>query len=1138
MGRRARMGLLLRCLAVMGALGAAAGASLAGAASALAREVIVQGSVPDRYGRILLAFDEPTKVKIQSANGVLVIAFGKPTRIKVEKLVAELPGYVSVVRRDPDETGLRLALIGPVRTNVLEAGEKVFVDLLPPRWVGLPPGLPPEVVAELAERAREAEEKLKAAGVARVEPPRPVALRLAQSARLTRLVFEPPAGTTFRVKQAGSAAELVFDGRLTLDEGGTKPRIADGVRALEAAPGAGSLTVKLAAASGYDLNAFAEEGTLVVDLSRPGPPEPAAVLTPEPPVPPTRPAAAAVLIPIAVEPRQASAPPGAATARAPLVAAPPAGKPRPALEPTATVLPRVELSPDGPGVVFPFAAKTPAAAFERGPNLTLVFDARERIDPAPLATGIGAALRFDGMVAEEGFAALRFSRVGEGRARLVEDGTGWRLTIGHPGLLPPDAVRVSRAADETGQPAVRVELPGAASARWLTEPDGARIAVVTASGRNQGMPTTRSFVEFALAPTLHGIVVEARSDDLKVALGEGGALVSRQAGLTLSSAFRDGREGGDGPALVLGRELWSREANGPVLPRYRELVAASANAPRSARAEARTRLAKFLLANELNHEAAGVLDLARAEDTVFARSREALILSGIAAARTDRFKDAHGFLADDVVAREPEAQLWRAVVELKEKRPGPALVGLRRANDVIDAYPETLAGEIRLAALRAALDLNDVGRAQFEWTAIGRLPAGSIGRDDHDLARARIDEASGRGEDALASYTRLGAENFGRIGAEARLRSIVLRLRGGALKPEEAVKELELLSVAWRGDAVEAATTTELARLYGRLGRWRDMFALARIANRYFGDDPGVRSLSDEVMRQFEALMLGPESEKMSAVDTLALYFDFRYLAPPGRRGDEIVRRLSDKLVELDLLEQAGELLQHQVDKRLVGAARSTIAARLAAVRLMAGKPVLALAALHSTRLPELPEDVRRFRTLLEAKAQADLTRTDLALEVLDGETGPEAERMRAHVLWAARRWREAGETGEQLLGTRWSEPAPLTDRERAEVIRAGVAYLLAEDRIGADRLGQKFGPKMADSPDAKAFAALVAPGAGDSREFRRIAAQVAKSDALRELLDDWRAAHPDAGPELSGADAARPARTGGAPAPTDRSNG
>jgi hypothetical protein len=58
-------------------------------------------------------------------------------------------------------------------------------------------------------------------------------------------------------------------------------------------------------------------------------------------------------------------------------------------------------------------------------------------------------------------------------------------------------------------------------------------------------------------------------------------------------------------------------------------------------------------------------------------------------------------------------------------------------------------------------------------------------------------------------------------------------------------------------------------------------------------------------------------------------------LTPVGPNGDRIVRLLAGRLIHVDLLEQAAQLLQHQVDERLDGLSKATVAADLATVYLM-----------------------------------------------------------------------------------------------------------------------------------------------------------------------------------------------------------
>src|SRR5262245_3207023 len=121
----------------------------------------VSGAVANGYGRLVFTFSEESEAEVRSANGVLIVSFKKPVYINVEHLPLAMPGYVGVARRDPDGGAIRIGLARKVTVNTMPAGEKLFVDLLPDGWSGMPPGLPQEVVDELARRAREAERKVR-----------------------------------------------------------------------------------------------------------------------------------------------------------------------------------------------------------------------------------------------------------------------------------------------------------------------------------------------------------------------------------------------------------------------------------------------------------------------------------------------------------------------------------------------------------------------------------------------------------------------------------------------------------------------------------------------------------------------------------------------------------------------------------------------------------------------------------------------------------------------------------------------------------------------------------------------------------------------------------------------------------------
>ncbi|MFJ5487474.1 tetratricopeptide repeat protein, partial [Hansschlegelia beijingensis] len=158
----------------------------------------------------------------------------------------------------------------------------------------------------------------------------------------------------------------------------------------------------------------------------------------------------------------------------------------------------------------------------------------------------------------------------------------------------------------------------------------------------------------------------------------------------------------------------------------------------------------------------------------------------------------------------------------------------------------------------------------------------------------------------------------------ADLRAVELRLRRDEISEGDAIMRLERLVAGWRGDWIEAEALARLIDLYGKQERWRDAFSALRVAVAAFPDAESSRTLQDRMQERFTELFLGGGVDRMSKLDALALFYDFKELSPGGKRGDELVRRLADKLVEVDLLDQAAELLNYQVENRLTGAARTT----------------------------------------------------------------------------------------------------------------------------------------------------------------------------------------------------------------------
>ncbi|MDP3255935.1 hypothetical protein, partial [Bosea sp. (in: a-proteobacteria)] len=760
----------------------------------------------------------------------------------------------------------------------------------------------------------------------------------------------------------------------------------------------------------------------------------------------------------------------------------------------------VKITADGTRLDFRFPRRTGAAGFVEAGLATLIFDTRDTIDPADLK-GLLPQIIEDATVSREGRVVLvRLRLAGQPLTRLFDDAATWSLAFGEQGGKPAEPLAPTRTNDDQGHTVVAVPLPGMTGVHWLeASPSGLPMAVATATGPVRLTAKPYQFVEFGLLPTAHGVVVAPRADDVLVRAGTEQVRIGRSGGLTVSLDVAAPDKAGEAKAAeartpLLDPEQWNKLVVGAVREQERALMREIAGASRARKSETRMELARFYAANGLLPEAKGPLTAAMAEDPALRANRQALFLKGLIAARMHRLQDAAAALDAPAIKDDPETGLWRALIDQRRGRHAPALAGFRRGDAILDGYPVDLQAELRLAKTRSALALQDVAVAEREIGRLGGLPHDAVDQEELALLRAMLDDAAGRPDNALAGYKPLFEARSRPVAAEAQLRAVKLvqAEKRADIGPDEILARLETVSIIWRGGELEIESLAELGRLYADAQRWRDAFQVARRASETFPEHALTRRMQDETAQRFADLFSGSGLDKLSRIEALALFYDFKEFLPIGRRGDEITRLLADRLIGLDLLDQASEILRYQIERRLTGAARSTVAARLAMVNLMNGKPAEAVRALSTTRLVELPADVKRARLLLEAKALSDLSRTDQALDLLEVERGPEIDRLRADIYWTGRRWREAGESHERILGESWRGEKPLSDSQRADVMRAAISYVMAEEGLSLDRLRSKFATKMAQSSDARTFAFVTGANrtrSADIREMARAAA-------------------------------------------------
>jgi hypothetical protein len=837
---------------------------------------------------------------------------------------------------------------------------------------------------------------------------------------------------------------------------------------------------------------------------------------------------------------QPAAPPPVAAASPPVAAAPAGGVAPPGAqrEREAGDKVAVELARQGANLIlsFSFLAPTAAAVFQRADSLWIVFDSKAAIDLSALDGEASRTIRGAIFTHAPDADIVRIRLDRPHLAGVISEGPVWTVIVGDSVPDPTHALEIDRNMIGPNRSSVTIPFQEPHQLHRIDDADvGDQLFVVTAFAPARGFINAQDFVEFRALASTQGVVVEPLADDVNVELAPDKVVISRPGGLTLSSSLQRVLRGNALRPVTFDSQLWGLDQQATYTERQSVLVAAAASAPASKRLPTRLDLARFYIARDMYPEAKGVLDVALTEDRPPEEQVSANVLRAVAEVMMNRPDDALRDLASPSVGDQHDAPLWRALAYARQGKWAQARDRLKNVEAAIATLPVELQRVTLRDEMRAAIETGDFASAADELNDFETIGVPREMQPGISVLIGRLAEGMGHSEDALAAY-RTAVDSWDRpAAAQGRLRETALRYTLGDLKRKDVITELESLTTVWRGDETEIEALKILARLYTEEGRYRDAFYVMRSAMSVHPNWDMTRRIQEEAATTFEALFLSGKGDTLPAIDALALFYDFRELTPAGRRGDEMIRRLADRLVSVDLLDQAAELLQYQVDHRLQGAARAQVATRLAVIYLMNHKADRALATLQVTRTAEVSTELRNQRLLLEARALSDIGRHDLALEVATHVDGREAIRLRSDILWTARRWRESAEQIELLYGDRWKDWQPLSDVERTDILRAAIGYALGDDALGLGRFREKYAAKMAQTADARAFEVVSAPIGTAGTEFREIARAAASVDTLEAFLRDMQARYPDASaiPPKPGAAPPATAKTPTAKSPT-----
>ncbi len=751
---------------------------------------------------------------------------------------------------------------------------------------------------------------------------------------------------------------------------------------------------------------------------------------------------------------------------------------------------------------FNFNKEAGAAIFRRGDYIWLAFDEKIDFDLNQVRRNSLPYIKEVEQLSSSSGAVLVFKVSTQYTYTLTRDGTKWHLGFYVEPKKRKENLEIFAVQAISLGKTLQAKDNGASDVIGISDRStGGLILVGTTKSEGLGNPSNRAYQGFNILETYQGYAVESFSNDIEL-LNQNGVFLLHGTGAL--PEFPINIVNKNLPSnLVTGQTLYSSRLlfqwgewgdisalsfRDRVTVFYKRIV----QDPKESLNENRLNLARFYLAHRFGNEALGVMDTIFKKSPLQKEVPEIKALYGVALYMSSKYQGALDIFKDAAIASYAEIALWEGLSLAKLSKWEEAEDKLEIGDKILSNYPPKLKVYIGLTRLEVAIETKQKELADG-WLYELKNNAASL--NEYDKARLNFLEAliisrlNGEKEKSVKLFDSLRTTRNRYINARARFEATLILQELGKMSIQQAIKELSSVRYGWRGDAFEANMVIELAKLYFKSKEYKDGFLTLRSGVASSNNRAQIALMSRIMEDNFKQLFFEGDANSLSPLKALALYDQFRELTPTGEVGDYIIELLSYRLLGIDLVERASELLEYQVRYRLDGPERSRVGTKLAVVYLLNKRPDLAIKTIEDTRFPGLSNDLLAERRRILAKAFVDRENYEQAQRLLVGDVSEDADFLRLEDSWHRKDWfkvadvlrRQVNRPNKNLIIEDGDKKGQVDETQARLIFNLAVALKLIDDYQGLENLRDRFHEQLQNSFYGRLFDTLTSSTSNDT---------------------------------------------------------
>lgn len=516
-----------------------------------------------------------------------------------------------------------------------------------------------------------------------------------------------------------------------------------------------------------------------------------------------------------------------------------------------------------------------------------------------------------------------------------------------------------------------------------------------------------SYPEFVLLNSEIGVAIRKISDDLNIEYSRRKIFISSQTGLSVSPRFPNeigiktqsifsGFDATSAPNRIKALNHLASHASNEVLQKNIELIW------------------QYLGLGKIP-EALALVNLLRESYPDILLMPTFRALDGITQLLLNRAKKAANLL--EVLSYDPEPEFWYllAVTSKNEFIDTDSLHNLVRYKDHFQSLPPPLQTRFQGLILQAAV-LHKDNSVLDVFTQKKFYPDDIFVEQLYKLATALTMLQNGQ-KDKAVKYLKSLTQNLisQRVATLAAFELVKIAGKDKTIKPEEELATLNQLRFSWRGDFIEYYIAKYYVQRLEEEKLYAKTLPVLRSLIKYFPDQAHHDRLPD--MMQKNLLDFFDQKPAPSLMESLSIFQEYGDLAPNNEQGDRIILKATGELIQLDLYQDALDILKKYTDKKFQDKdvdtdRRKVFLYKIAAIELLTKDPQECLKILEeiTNPPPALIDDI----ALLKAEALKQNGQIDAAIASL-GETALQIEK-KAELYFAKEKWADAAANYQKAL--------------------------------------------------------------------------------------------------------------------------